>query len=108
MREGDPRPELLEVMALFDVVVESSKLGVRKPELRFAFLEGGVAWGAQLYADLLGHYEKRNRDAVQQLSSQALQTQAGFFTLGKILQALLQSGNAHRIAGQGLDQPEPG
>jgi predicted TIM-barrel fold metal-dependent hydrolase len=38
----------------------------RFPELRFAFLEGGVAWGAQLYADLLGHYEKRNRDAVQQ------------------------------------------
>ena len=38
----------------------------RFPELRFAFLEGGVAWGAQLYADLLGHFEKRNRDAVGQ------------------------------------------
>jgi hypothetical protein len=38
----------------------------RFPELRFAFLEGGVTWGAQLYADLLGHYEKRNRDAVGQ------------------------------------------
>jgi predicted TIM-barrel fold metal-dependent hydrolase len=38
----------------------------RFPELRFAFLEGGVTWGAQLYADLLGHFEKRNRDAVQQ------------------------------------------
>jgi predicted TIM-barrel fold metal-dependent hydrolase len=38
----------------------------RFPELRFSFLEGGVAWGAQLYADLLGHYEKRNREAVQQ------------------------------------------
>ena len=35
------------------------------PELRLSFLEGGVAWAAQLYADLLGHYEKRNRDAVQ-------------------------------------------
>ena len=37
----------------------------RHPELRLTFLEGGVAWAAQLYADLLGHYEKRNRDAVQ-------------------------------------------
>ena len=31
----------------------------RFPELRFAFLEGGVAWGANLYADILGHFEKR-------------------------------------------------
>ncbi len=37
----------------------------RFPELRLSFLEGGVAWAAQLYADLLGHYEKRNVDAVQ-------------------------------------------
>ena len=32
----------------------------RFPELRFAFLEGGVAWAASLYADLVGHWEKRN------------------------------------------------
>jgi hypothetical protein len=38
----------------------------RFPDLPFAFLEGGTAWGCQLYADLLGHYEKRNKDAVQQ------------------------------------------
>jgi predicted TIM-barrel fold metal-dependent hydrolase len=37
----------------------------RYPELRLCFLEGGVAWAAQLYADLLGHYNKRNNDAVQ-------------------------------------------
>jgi hypothetical protein len=37
----------------------------RHPDLRLFFLEGGVAWAAQLYADLLGHYEKRNKDAVQ-------------------------------------------
>ena len=37
----------------------------RHPKLRLSFLEGGVAWAAQLYADLLSHYEKRNRDAVQ-------------------------------------------
>ena len=32
---GDRRPEVVEVMALFDLVVESSKVGVRKPERRF-------------------------------------------------------------------------
>jgi putative hydrolase of the HAD superfamily len=31
----DPRPEVEEVMAVFDVVIESSKLGIRKPEARF-------------------------------------------------------------------------
>jgi len=37
----------------------------RFPTLRFAFLEGGVAWGATLYSGLVGHYEKRNREAVE-------------------------------------------
>ncbi len=32
---GRPRPEVVEVMARFDHVVESSKVGVRKPETRF-------------------------------------------------------------------------
>jgi predicted TIM-barrel fold metal-dependent hydrolase len=36
----------------------------RFPDLRFAFLEGGVAWGSQLLADLVGHWDKRNLDAV--------------------------------------------
>lgn len=36
----------------------------RFPDLRFAFLEGGVTWGAQLYADLIGHWEKRNGRAI--------------------------------------------
>ena len=33
--EGEERPDVAEVMVLFDVVVESSKLGIRKPEPRF-------------------------------------------------------------------------
>ncbi|MDQ1429609.1 MAG: hypothetical protein QOF40_211 [Actinomycetota bacterium] len=37
----------------------------RFPSLRFAFQEGGVAWAAGLYANLVGHWEKRNRDAVE-------------------------------------------
>jgi predicted TIM-barrel fold metal-dependent hydrolase len=37
----------------------------RFPGLRVAFLEGGVGWACMLYADLLGHWEKRNRDALE-------------------------------------------
>jgi len=37
----------------------------RFPGLRFALLEGGVAWGASLYADLVSHWEKRNRDHIE-------------------------------------------
>ena len=37
----------------------------RHPDLRFAFLEGGVAWAATLCSDIVGHYEKRAGAAVQ-------------------------------------------
>ena len=36
----------------------------RFPALRATFLEGGVSWACQLLADLIGHYEKRNKIAV--------------------------------------------
>jgi len=36
----------------------------RFPKLRFAFLEGGVAWATTLLSDVLGHWEKRNRDQI--------------------------------------------
>ena len=32
----------------------------RFPDLNFSFLEGGVGWAAQLYNDLIEHWEKRN------------------------------------------------
>ncbi|HXH85115.1 MAG TPA: amidohydrolase family protein [Candidatus Tectomicrobia bacterium] len=44
----------------------------RFPSLRFAFLEGGVAWGCMLYADLIGHWEKRNRAALAHTDPRAL------------------------------------
>jgi predicted TIM-barrel fold metal-dependent hydrolase len=44
----------------------------RFPRLRFAFLEGGVAWAAQLAADLVGHFEKRSREAVRSYDPAAL------------------------------------
>jgi hypothetical protein len=37
----------------------------RFPQLRFAFQEGGVAWAAGLFAGIVGHFEKRNREAVE-------------------------------------------
>jgi predicted TIM-barrel fold metal-dependent hydrolase len=39
----------------------------RFPSLRFAFLEGGVAWAAGLLADLVSHWSKRGRDALAHL-----------------------------------------
>jgi predicted TIM-barrel fold metal-dependent hydrolase len=48
----------------------------RFPKLRFGFLEGGVAWGANFFSDLLGHFEKRNRDAIGHYDPAALDREA--------------------------------
>jgi hypothetical protein len=44
----------------------------RFPELRFGFLEGGVAWACALFSSLVGHWEKRNRDAIVELDPDRL------------------------------------
>jgi predicted TIM-barrel fold metal-dependent hydrolase len=44
----------------------------RFPDMNFAFLEGGVAWAASLYCDLLGHWEKRNLGALRRNLDPAL------------------------------------
>lgn len=36
----------------------------RFPTLKFAFLEGGVGWACTLYSDLIGHWKKRNMQAL--------------------------------------------
>jgi len=33
--------------------------------MNFAFLEGGVGWAANLYSDIIGHWEKRNLKALR-------------------------------------------
>ncbi len=38
----------------------------RFPDMNFAFLEGGVAWAAALYSDIVGHWEKRNLAALRE------------------------------------------
>jgi predicted TIM-barrel fold metal-dependent hydrolase len=44
----------------------------RFPELRFAFLEGGAAWACNLFADAVGHFEKRSREALAHYDPAAL------------------------------------
>ena len=39
----------------------------RFPSLKFAFMEGGVGWACQLYADLIEHWETRNPQALDRL-----------------------------------------
>jgi hypothetical protein len=40
----------------------------RFPQLKFAFLEGGVGWACSLYSDLIGHWKKRNRRALEEVN----------------------------------------
>lgn len=44
----------------------------RFPTLKFAFLEGGVGWACQLYADLIGHWKKRNAKALEEVNPRNL------------------------------------
>lgn len=37
----------------------------RFPSLNFAFLEGGVGWACALYSDLIGHWKRRNVQALE-------------------------------------------
>ena len=44
----------------------------RFPELRFAFLEGGVGWACQLFGDLLEHWERRSAKALERMDPRKL------------------------------------
>src|SRR5262245_19604564 len=45
----------------------------RFPKLRFAFLEGGVGWACQLFGDLIEHWERRNRKALEKMDPRTLE-----------------------------------
>tara|TARA_R110000787_G_scaffold103318_2_gene209871 strand:+ start:1900 stop:3342 length:1443 start_codon:yes stop_codon:yes gene_type:complete len=47
----------------------------RFPDLKFAFLEGGVGWATALYAGIVAHWEKRNRQALELYNPAALNHQ---------------------------------
>jgi len=40
----------------------------RFPTLKMGFLEGGVGWACGLYNDLIGHWKKRNREALEEVN----------------------------------------
>jgi predicted TIM-barrel fold metal-dependent hydrolase len=44
----------------------------RFPQLKFAFLEGGVSWGCRLYSDLIGHWKVRNPHALENIDPKNL------------------------------------
>jgi predicted TIM-barrel fold metal-dependent hydrolase len=72
----------------------------RFPTLNFAFLEGGVGWASMLYADLIGHWEKRNRRAIESTNPNRLD-------LGRLLEYARKYGGpavAEAVArGEGLE-----
>src|SRR5689334_13463617 len=47
----------------------------RFPELRFAFLEGGVGWACQLFGDLIEHWERRGAPALERMKPEKLDRQ---------------------------------
>ncbi|MGE0385181.1 MAG: amidohydrolase family protein [Gammaproteobacteria bacterium] len=44
----------------------------RFPRLRVALLEGGVAWGATVYGDIVSRWSKRNRDSVRRYAPERI------------------------------------
>src|SRR3984893_9292022 len=44
----------------------------RFPDVNFGFLEGGVGWGCQLFADLIEHWERRGKAGVGYMDPQKL------------------------------------
>src|SRR5919109_2442474 len=75
----------------------------RFPDLNFAFLEGGVGWACMLYADLIGHWEKRNRRAIEKTNPDKLDVAA-------LLQYAEKYGRDEVVAevgrGEGLDETQ--
>jgi predicted TIM-barrel fold metal-dependent hydrolase len=65
----------------------------RFPGLRFGFLEGGAGWACNLFADLIGHWEKRSRKGLEvndprTLDRGMLAELAGKYGYGEILAEL--------------------
>jgi predicted TIM-barrel fold metal-dependent hydrolase len=70
----------------------------RFPTLNFAFLEGGVAWAATLFSDLIGHWEKRNRNALAHLDPAAIDKALFFDLMAKYGGALTAGSEPMRVS----------
>lgn len=67
----------------------------RFPTLKFGFLEGGVGWACQLYADIIGHWKKRNFDALAEVDPASLDRKL----LGEMLDQYVGKGAAAKLEG---------
>jgi predicted TIM-barrel fold metal-dependent hydrolase len=71
----------------------------RFPDVNFGFLEGGVAWACNLFSDLIGHWEKRNLEALENTKPANLDLQ----TLIELAETYGDAGLADRFRrGEGL------
>jgi predicted TIM-barrel fold metal-dependent hydrolase len=83
----------------------------RFPDLSFGFLEAGVGWAVNLYADLVGHWEKRNKEDVYNYDPSRLD-QAQFqelldqFAEGKVKEKAEELGGAASFFGR-ADREDP-
>jgi predicted TIM-barrel fold metal-dependent hydrolase len=64
----------------------------RFPQLAFGLLEGGVSWACQLYADLIGHWQKRNNKSIHRLDPARIDT-------ALVAKLFAEYGDAHFHAG---------
>ncbi|MGQ0662815.1 MAG: amidohydrolase family protein [Pseudomonadota bacterium] len=77
----------------------------RFPRLNFAFLEGGVGWGCELYNHLIEHWEKRNRVVAEReldparvdvdLLADLMRRYGGTFTAGHLDKLAINGGNPY-------------
>jgi predicted TIM-barrel fold metal-dependent hydrolase len=79
----------------------------RFPQLRFAFMEGGVAWARNLYCDLLSHWAKRNRDAMENYNP-ALTDAAEFVALAERFGGRFARGRAGEILAESQRRMQAG
>jgi predicted TIM-barrel fold metal-dependent hydrolase len=82
----------------------------RFPDLRVAFLEGGVAWAVSLFCDLLAHWEKRNANGLANYDPRTVDRDLVQATLtsylGRGVDASALGETIGGILGRNLDVPE--
>lgn len=66
----------------------------RFPRLNFAFLEGGVGWAVSLYADLIGHWERRSATRIGDYDPAALDVELYLSLLDEHADALTRAKRA--------------
>ncbi len=81
----------------------------RFPQLRIAFLEGGVGWACSLYSDLIGHWKKRNPEALEEVNPDNLKADELIALIQQYGSAsyVEKVGNDASIVGQGLPDSQP-